>query len=151
MLLVHFAPQSGEALGYAGGPFDEAANLLELLIKKGEDMDGAKLPLVEILIHEVRVLVSQEHAQMELATFGGNTAKDRQIGDHVATPVFRDDEYVQGARQVLEDSDVRRVQLKLALVFDEAVLVARHLGLEFVVGHALLKAFTGDCHTCPLE
>src|SRR5579883_3039455 len=110
MLLVHLAPQSGEAFGDTGGPFDKAANLVELLIKKGEDRDGAKLPLVEILIHEVRVLVSQEHAQMELATFGGNTAKDRQIGDHVATPVFRDDEYVEGVWYVFEGSDVRRVQ-----------------------------------------
>jgi hypothetical protein len=119
---------------------------MKLRIEEGKDRDRPVDALVQVLIHEVGVLVAQKEAQIEFAALGGESPQDRHIGNRVATPVFGDHQHVQRFGKIGEERNVVGREFNSALVLFQSFTVAGHPGFVFGVGHALFKTFACDGH-----
>src|SRR5262249_39311121 len=130
MLCIDCLTLQATSLGHACRSLDETANFMELLIKKDQHRDRAKLTLIEVLIHDVKVLVAQEDAQVELAALLGNAAKNGQVVDNVAAPVLGQHQYVERVRQGFERPQIGRGSRTRGFLSVKTLRVTRHLSPE---------------------
>src|SRR6267143_7258620 len=95
--------------------------LAEGLVEKDEHGYRLVLTLVQIALHDVVVLVPQEHANVEPATLLREPTQDRQVRDHVPAPVLRQHDDVEWTRKTPKGGHVLRPQLNTTLVLFHAV------------------------------
>jgi len=105
--------------------------------------------VLQELLHQVIVLVAQEDARLELPAFLRQFRQDREVGDHVATPVLGQHQHVPRLRYVAKEIHVCWINSGRLLALVQAVLVLRHRGDELLVGHALFEAFARHSHATP--
>src|SRR5207248_11187588 len=87
-----------------------------------------------------------EDSDVKLPALLCELAQDRKICNHVAAPVLREHDHVNGTWQLAERGEVGRADGNAAFVLLEAVAVAGHLFLERLVGETLGEAGTVDRH-----
>src|SRR5439155_17406032 len=128
-------------------PLDPVAELAEVVVVEDDDRDRLERALVEPALHQVVVLVAQEHADVELPARLREPADDRKVRDDVAAPVLGEDNDMERAWKLLEGGDVVRAQLDAPLVLLETLAVAGHLPLVGVEREPLREARTIHGHS----
>ena len=141
LLLLH-------VLGDLGRALDEAGDLLHVLVEEHEHRDRPEDPAVQVLVHEVRVLVAEEHAHLDVRSALDHPREHREVGQGVPAPVLGDDEDVEllarGPRTTARSWGVTCVAAKR---LQELVLVGGHLVEVLLERHALCEALLGDHRT----
>src|SRR6478672_8800403 len=108
-------------------PLGKPSNLVEIVVEEDKHRNRTELATVQIVIHQVGMLVAQKDAQVEFPTLGCEPTKDWQIVDDVTAPVLGQDEHMKWSRQALERFNDGGIENQVALIRDETLLVARHL------------------------
>src|SRR3954447_18992190 len=103
-------------------PLDEPADLAEVVVEEDKDGDRAELTAVQVVVYQVGMLVAQEDTHVELPALGGEPAKNGQVVDDIAAPVFGEYEHVERARQTLERCGIGGVERQVALVRRQTLL-----------------------------
>src|SRR6266852_749736 len=102
-------------LRHGRGPLDPDSELVEIIVEKDEDGDRLIQPLVQILVHEVHVLVLGKNTEVQLVKFLGQATDNGEVGDHVAAPVFGNRKDVDRTGKTLEKLPFVVGELELAL------------------------------------
>jgi len=129
-----------------GWTFDEVPQFAHVLVEEDEHRDGAKLPLEEVLAHQVVVLVAPKEVQTQFARLICQLRQDGQAGRDVAGRILCQDQDIEGLRQVAEEVEVRWVDYGRLLVLQQTLAMLCHAGDKLLVGHALFQALACHCH-----
>src|SRR5262245_37270887 len=162
-LLHHTAPPVHVALGVerapglehllldllrlGGRPLDEAGDLLHVLVEEREHRDGPVHALIEVLVHQLLVLVAEEDAQVDVGIALDHLGEHGDVVESVTAPVLGDDEHVELLAVLVEGLLVLGRDLDRLEELDELVLVRPHLREVLVQRHPLLELLLGH-HRC---
>src|SRR6266478_2874526 len=80
-----------ELLGHLGRALQQAGDFAHVLVEEREDRYGAEHALVQVLIHQVGVLVAQEHAGLDARVALDELEQHRDVVERVTAPVLGDD------------------------------------------------------------
>src|SRR5258705_613341 len=138
-----------DLLGLDGRALDEARHLVHVLVEEGEDGNGAVQALVEVLVHQLLVLVAEEDPHLDVGIALHHLGQHRHVVERVPAPVLGDHEHVQLLAVLVERPLVGGVDLDGVEELDELVLVRPHLREVLLDRHALLELLLGDHETPP--
>src|SRR6266536_189461 len=118
-------------------PLEQSRDLVEVLVEEREDGDGAEGALVEILVHEIRVLVAQKRAQLDVRIALDQLEEHGDVVERVPAPVFGDDHDLELLAHLGEGGFVLRLDLDLGEELHECLFVRAHLVQVLRDGDAL--------------
>src|SRR5215468_290630 len=122
-------------------PLEEPGDLVEALVEESEHGDGAELALVQVLVHEIGILVAEEHAELDIGIALDQLEEHGHVVQRVPAPVLGDDHGLELLAQAREGGLVVGLDLDLGKEFQERLLVRAHLIQVLLHGHSLRESF----------
>src|SRR3989337_2326025 len=142
--LAHLEHLGLELLGHLGRPLQQSGDLVHVLVEEREDRDGAEHAFVEVLVHQVGVLVAQEYAGLDARVALDQLEEHGDVVERVAAPVLGDDHTLELLAERLERFLVLGLDLDLPEELHERVLVGAHLIEVLLDRHALREPLFRD-------
>src|SRR5215468_91095 len=116
---------------------EEPGDLVKAVVEEREHGNGAELSLVQVLIHEVGVLVAEEHAELDIGIAFHQLEEHGHVVQGVPAPVLGDDHGLELLAQAGERRLVLRFDLDLREELHERLFVGAHLIQILLGGHPL--------------
>src|SRR3990172_4409092 len=126
-------------LGDHWRPLDESGELIHIFVEEREDRDRAIDPLVQVLIHEVRVLIAQEDPHLDVGKSIHELRHHRNILERIPAPVFREYQDFERFPKPPPRLAILGADLDFLKKLEEALFVRRHLVQILLKRHPLLK------------